>query len=96
MLLPVNVYKLLPFDVMSEIIDAKCVKLPDKFDGTAAKWRHFNIRLLAYVGGVSVQMKNLMKVAAELEKPIDRTGLGFSEAVINIDEKLFTILSSVL
>ena len=80
-----------------EFLDQKVVKAPPQYHGNdKSKWKHFNAKLLSFVGGLSVPLKEMMKVVPTLKKPIDHAELGMSFEQVSLDSKLYTLLSSLL
>ena len=47
----------------SLIIDTKVCKAPKAYKGEKELWKHFKISLLGYIGGLSPQMEEMMKIA---------------------------------
>ena len=79
-----------------EFLDQEVVKPPPSFEGEKTKWRHFNAKLLNFVGGLSPPLREVMEVVPGLKTPVDHTALAMSADQINLDGKLSTILSSLL
>ena len=79
-----------------DFLDQKVVRAPPQFSGDKTKWKHFNRKLLSFVGGLSVPLKEMMKVVPTLKKPLNHAELGMSAEQIALDSKLYTMLSSLL
>ncbi len=52
-----------------DVVDTRVAKAPKEFDGDMAKWKHFKVHLLSYIGAISLELKSMMKIAEELKKP---------------------------
>ncbi len=80
----------------TDIVDTRIAKAPKEFDGDRKKWRHFKVHLLGYIGAVSGDLKQMMKISEELQSPIDHVTLGFTQLQIQLDSKLFVVLLGIL
>ena len=80
----------------NNIIDTRVCKIPAAYDGERKNWKHFKLQLNGYVGGVSMTLKNMMKICEGIEVKIDAAAFGLTEEQIQLSAKLWTILSSCL
>ena len=48
-----------------DVLDNKVVKCPVAWDGDKAKWKHWNVKLCGYIGGVSRTLAEMMEGAGE-------------------------------
>ena len=63
----------------NNIIDTRVCKIPAAYDGERKNWKHFKPQLNGYVGGVSMTLKNMMKICEGIEVKIDAAAFGLTE-----------------
>ena len=56
-----------------DVLDNKVVKTPPTWSGKRADWKHWNTKLCGYVGGVSVALREMMRVAASMTEKVDQS-----------------------
>jgi len=75
-------------------VDTKLISKPESFSGKDEDWPKFSLLFKAYVGALSPRMFELLKMAEDPEKSIDRVDLDPGDDVL--DSQVYFVLAMML
>jgi len=79
------------FPRVEGVVDTRMLNKPEEFSGKDSDWPKFSLLLRAYVGAVSPRMYELMKIAEDVGRSIDRVDLDPGDDAL--DTQLYYILT---